>query len=265
MARRFYVITDIEGVAGIDSFAQTRTDDEAEKREAMDQLGRETNACIAGLREVSPDATVDVLDGHGTGGLRESDLEGGNYLRLPDEDPLVANDYDGVLWVGQHAMAGAPNAPLRHTQSSLHVEYYRVNDTFVGEFGGSAIQAGLEGTPAVFLGGDNKAALEAEWFVPDIETATVKWGKGEEAAEHRDRDAACEVVREGAARAARRVDEIPPLDGFAPPFVVEVRYGDAEHADSREAAHAEVDGVSVTRVDEYTVRSESDTYGHLYP
>lgn len=266
---RFYVITDLEGVAGVESFAETRESDmddpEVEKAPAMDQLGRETNACVDGIRSVYPDAEIDVLDGHGTGGLRESDLEDANYLRQLDESPLSANDYDGMLFVGQHAMAGAPFAPLRHTQSSLHIEYYKLNGTFIGEFAGAAFLAGLEGVPTIFLAGDDKAAHEAEMFVPEIETSVVKWGEGVEAARHRDPDAACEVVRAGAARAVDRLDEIPPLDRFDPPYTVEIRFYDPETGRERVDGRTDRDRVDVTWLDEHTVRLESSAFGELYP
>ncbi|MDF2714515.1 MAG: D-aminopeptidase [Paenibacillus sp.] len=47
---KFLIMTDLEGVCGVDSFKQTRTNDNADKGPAMKQLARETNACIAGIR-----------------------------------------------------------------------------------------------------------------------------------------------------------------------------------------------------------------------
>jgi D-amino peptidase len=245
---RAFVITDIEGVAGVDSFASTRTTDEAEKGEAMDQLAREVNACVEGIRSVAPGAEVDVWDGHGTGGLREADVEGATYL---DEGrPYFDLDHDAVLFVGQHAMAGAFEAPLCHTYSSRSVAYYRLDGTFVGEFGCRALVAGLQGVPTVFLAGDDKAALEAEAFVPGIETSVTKFGRGREAADHRDPGEACDAIREGAARAVARADEVAPLDRFDPPHALEIRY--YEPTD-----RSDEDGV--TQVDPRTVRLEGDS------
>jgi len=207
-------MTDLEGVVGVDAWSQVRHADddfdEAEEARAMDELAREVNA----FRRTAPDAGIDVLDGHGRGGLREEDLRGATYRRRPDVDLFEEYDYDAQLYVGQHAMAGTAFGPLRHTQSSLHVEYYKVNDTFFGEFGGGAIGAGTRGVPTVFLAGDDKACHEADVFVPGIETVPVKYGYGEQVAEHRDREAVLEDIREGASRAVARRDEISPLDGI---------------------------------------------------
>ncbi|MFB6135844.1 MAG: M55 family metallopeptidase [Halobacteriaceae archaeon] len=250
MTRRFFVLTDVEGVAGIDSFERTRTDDEERKAPAMDQLAREVEACVAGVRSVFPDTEVDVWDGHGTGGLRAEDVTDARYLR--EGRPYFDLDHDAVLFVGQHAMAGTVDAPLRHTYSSTSIAHYRLNGTFVGEFGCRALVAGKQGVPTVLLTGDDKACHEASMFVPEIETVAVKRGTGEESADHLDADEACEAVREGAARAAERVDEVPPLDSFEPPYELEKRY--YEPVPDERAS-----GDRVERVDEHTVRVTGDS------
>ena len=265
---RFFVLTDIEGVAGVDSFAVTRSHDEERKASAMAQLAREVNACVDGIRSVHPDAKIDVWDGHGTGGLRETDVEDATYL---DEGRPYYDlaEHDAVLFVGQHAMAGMPDAPLSHTYSSRSIAYYKLNGTFVGEFACRALVAGRQDVPTVFLAGDDKAALEAELFVPDIETAVTKWGTGRESAEHRDPDEACEAIREGARRAVDRLDEIPPYTGLTPPYVLDVGYYDRSSVSKRARIPRwirSLPGVgrlvrtpeTVSRVDERTVRIEAD-------
>ncbi|WP_336363593.1 M55 family metallopeptidase [Halalkalicoccus salilacus] len=217
------VITDLEGVCGVDSFSQTRTGREQRKGPAMDQLAREVNACIEGIHSAKPKATVDVWDGHGSGGLRESDVGDARYLE--GGRPYFEMDgYDAMLFVGQHAMAGSPHAPLCHTYSSLSIDYYKLNGTFVGEFACRALLAGLQGVPTIFLSGDDKATLEARQFVPEIETAVTKRGTGRESADHRDREEVCAAIRDGVAVAIERLDEIPPYSGLEPPYTLEVRY-----------------------------------------
>lgn len=266
MVPRFFVMTDIEGVVGVDAWSQVRHAeedfDEAAEERAMKELAREANACIEGIRQVHPNAAIDVFDGHGAGGFHESDLTGGNYLRSPDFDPFEKYEYDGQLYVGQHAMAGTAFAPLRHTQSSLRIEYYKVNGTFFGEFGGGAIKAGRYGVPTVFHSGDDKACHEAEIFVPGIETVPVKYGRGEEAAIHRDGEEALEDIRNGAARAVERVDKISPVTDFEPPFTVEIRY--REKRDEIPDRFAEPE-IKTERIDPYTIRLESETFDDVYP
>src|SRR5690606_6282040 len=92
--------------------------------------------------------------------------------------------FDTYLYVGQHAMAGIPNGPLAHTDSSKGVVYKRFNGVFVGEFGVEAIRAGHHGVPVIFFSGDDKGVAEAKGLVPNIVTVTTKWGEGWQRARH---------------------------------------------------------------------------------
>jgi D-amino peptidase len=252
---RHFVITDLEGVAGVDAWSQTGPPAviEEEKEEAMDQLGAEVNACIEGIRSTDPDATIDVLDGHGPGGLHQEHLEGATYLR-DVEECYALEDRDALYHVGQHAMAGTVGAPLRHTFSSTEIAYYKLNGTFIGEFGCHAFTAALQDTPAVLLTGDDKACHEAEMFVPGIETVAVKRGKGVESADHMDPDDACEAVYNGASRAAERIGAIPPLEGFEPPFELEIRFeSPIDDGGAPFVTDDRVDDEHITRLDPYTI------------
>ncbi|KIL39949.1 peptidase M55 D-aminopeptidase [Gordoniibacillus kamchatkensis] len=220
---RYFILTDLEGAAGVDSFTQTRGHDLQRKLPGMKQLAREVTACAEGIRSADPAAVIDVWDGHGSGGLLAEDIACGSYLR--DSGAYFDLDgYDAVLFVGQHAMAGTFHAPLCHTYSSLEIAYYKLNGVYIGEFGCRALVAGLQGVPTIFIAGDDKAIMEAKLFVPQIETAVTKWGEGLEAADHLGPDEACDVIRNGAANAVKRMRDIPPFAGFAPPFTLEVRY-----------------------------------------
>lgn len=173
-----------------------------------------------------PNAVVDVLDGHGSGGLFADDLVDCNYLDLKEgrRPHHHLDGYAGLLFVGQHAMAGTVAAPLCHTYSSREVMYYRLNDIFIGEFGTHALQAGVWSVPTIFLAGDDKAAMEARMFVPEIETVVTKIGKGLEKADHLDPAEAVARIHEGAARAVRRIGDIHPYTGILPPYRFEARY-----------------------------------------
>jgi D-amino peptidase len=252
---KYFVVTDIEGVAGIDSFETTRTSDEAQKAPAMDQLAREVAATVDGIRSVHRDAIVDVWDGHGSGGLRESDVTNANY-RSDGQPYIDIEGYDGLLFVGQHAMAGTVQAPLRHTYSSRDVAHYRLNGVLIGEFGARALVAGRQGVPTIYLSGDDKAAREAEMFVPGIVTSVVKWGEGREAARHLDQGEACERIRTDVAEAIERAGEIEPFDALEPPYVLEVRFTDPTSDESIRERWGD-DAVSVTRIDPRTVHLES--------
>lgn len=254
----YLIITDVEGVAGVDSFRKTRGHEAEYIEPPKKQLALEVNACIEGIRQSDQQAVVDVWDGHGSGALYPDDLAGGRYLR--EGRPYWQLDgYGAVMFVGQHAMAGMFHAPLNHTYSSLQVEYYKLNGCFIGEFGLRAYIAGMQGVPVIFLSGDDKAALEAKWFIPEIVTAAVKWGKGTETALHLSSECACGVIREAAALAVRKREGIPPFTGFKPPYTLEIRYihPQADYGQERY-------GVSTEWVDSRTVRLHTDCLDPLY-
>ncbi|MFD1675207.1 M55 family metallopeptidase [Alicyclobacillus fodiniaquatilis] len=251
--RSFFIITDLEGPAEVDSFKQTRPGDGTPEQiqNAKERLAREVNACIQGIRYVYPDCRIDVWDGHGPGGLNRENLVGGNYLR--EGHPYKElKGYDALLFVGQHAMAGTINAPLCHTYSSRTIAYYKLNGIFIGEFGARALLAGLQNVPTIFLSGDDKAALEARMFIPEIETAIVKHGLGIESASHLSSDKACSVIREGATRAVKRISEIPPFSQIASPFVLEIGY--LNPLQEGEGAK----GPTVERINDRTIRIYGD-------
>lgn len=172
---RFYIITDLEGPAGVDQWKQTREPGPAQEQ-ARALLTDEVNATVSGILDAEPRAIVDVWDGHGSGGLLKEKLHPkASYTR--DENPrkaLLVDSYAAVFFVGQHAMAGTPLAPLAHTYSSRTIAYYRLNGLFVGEFGARAALAGSRGIPVVFVCGDDKTVLEAQAWVPGIVGVAVK-------------------------------------------------------------------------------------------
>jgi D-amino peptidase len=49
---RFFILTDLEGVAGVHSFTQTRKAGPAQKEPGRRQLAKEVNACVEGIRKV---------------------------------------------------------------------------------------------------------------------------------------------------------------------------------------------------------------------
>jgi D-amino peptidase len=244
------IITDLEGVAGADYIHNPWTDEW--RVPAKRQLGREVNACIEGIRLACPDAWIAVWDGHGSGGLFPEDLSGVDrfYGRQPRYLPyLHLEGYHAVLFVGQHAMAGTPFAPLRHSYS-LNIAYMRLNGYFVGEFGLRAFMSGFQGVPTILLAGDDKAAFEAQALIPGIETAVVKRGL-QDGVRHRTSDDACRAVREAAKRAIERLPEIAPLGGITAPYELEVRYTKPVDVAAMKARGATV-------LDTYTVQFVTD-------
>lgn len=215
---RHFLLTDLEGPAGVDSWTQTREGEGPAKTAAMHLLTGEINAVVEGIYAADPEAKVIVWDGHGTGGILPGELDPrATYLPRPTplREPLAAAN-DALYFVGQHAMAGTPDAPLCHTYSSRSVTEYRLNDRPMGEFGCRAALAGELGVPTVFIGGDDKAVAEARTLIPNIVGVATKIGRGIEAAEHLSHEQSCALLRANAAKAAALVREILPFRLSAP-------------------------------------------------
>jgi D-amino peptidase len=222
---KIYIITDLEGPAMVSRWDQTREATPEATALAHTLLTGEVNAAVDGILDVDPAADIVVWDGHGSGGIDVLEFHPKAKLiaRGPIKPPyFLDSSFDALFFVGQHAMAGTPNAPLCHTYSSKDIEYYKINGQLVGEFGARAIMAGTFGVPAVFVAGDDKAVAEARSMVPNLYGAVVKWGLGIELALHLSPKAAQEVVRKTAAEAAKNIHAVAPVK-VDPPYEQEVR------------------------------------------
>lgn len=250
---KVFFITDLEGPALISRFDQTRDVTPEAKALSMTLLTGEINAAVDGILEFDPDAEVVVWDGHGSGGIDV--LQFHPQAKLIARGPIKApyyldSTYHALFFVGQHAMANTPDAPLCHTYSSKTIDYYKLNDHFVGEFGARAVMAGAMGVPTVFIAGDDKAVAEAKALVPHIVGAAVKQGLGRELALHLSHQAACELVRAKAKEACAGIGQIPPVE-FHPPYQLEVRVLEGKSIDGYLSRGGK-------KVDERTVLFESD-------
>ena len=218
---KIFFITDLEGPAGVEKWSDTNKDT-PEGKQAMEQLTKEVNSCVDGILSVDADADIYVWDAHGSGGIIKDEFHPkAHYIREKGRDHIDSS-LDAVFYVGQHAMAGMPHAPLAHTYSR-NVIYYRLNGTYIGEFGARAALAGSMGVPTVFISGDDKSVMVAKMWIPKIHGAVVKYGFGQEKAKSLSSQEACQIIRETAAKATRDVEKIPPLK-VDPPYEFEIRY-----------------------------------------
>ncbi|HHW09262.1 MAG TPA: M55 family metallopeptidase [Firmicutes bacterium] len=256
---QYAIMTDLEGPAGVERFSQTRNY-EPFYVVSMRQLTKEVNAAVAGIFDADAEAVVHVVDGHGSGGIIKEEMDQ-RALYIRRDQPINIYEhwhtYHAFMYVGQHAMACTPNAPLAHTGSSKHIVYKRINGVCVGEFGIGAAKAGYHGVPTIFLSGDDKACAEASTLIAGIFTVATKWGKGWQKARHLSSDEACRRIRQTIAEACRSLtgpvaQRIKPLR-FDPPYSYEVRYIRPTKAPQRP-----LPGVRVDQLDAYTVLYRAD-------
>ena len=131
--------------------------------------------------------------------------------------------YAAVIFIGQHAMAGAEKGVLSHSYSSEGIQNMWVNDKPVGEIGGRVMLAGAFGVPVIMLSGDTAACKELRDLVPEAECAEVKTGVSRTAGFTLSHPAACALIHEKVFRAMGRLPEFKPYR-MAEPVEVKVEF-----------------------------------------
>jgi D-amino peptidase len=233
---RIYLMTDMEGVAGILDWENWCRPGAAYYDLGKELLTGEVNAAVDGFFAGGATEVV-VADGHGSGGINPLLLDRRAQLMRgwPAGYPLGIEEskYDAIAWVGQHAKAGTQKAHLAHTQSFSYLDL-SINGISIGEFGQMAFCAAQYGVPAIFAAGDLAFTKEAAELVPGIETVAVKrglrsgtgedltseaYGRYNTAAIHLAPAKAREEIRAGALRAIQRFRDAPyGLLTLKPPF-----------------------------------------------
>lgn len=224
---RIYLMTDLEGVAGVLNFTDWCLPESRYYEQAKELLTREVSAAVDGFFAAGATEVL-VADGHGAGGINpilldpRAELMRGFSMGWPF---LLDQGYDAVAWVGQHAKAGTEYAHIAHTQWFNYLNL-AVNNVSIGEFGQLAFCAAELGIPCIFFSGDSAGCLEAQRLCPGIETVSVKRGttagRGDEldtdhymqrnaGAIHRHPERARVFIREGAERALRNLDARQPI------------------------------------------------------
>ncbi len=222
---KIYIITDLEGIAGVARWDQTGSDQPG-YAQATRLMTEELRACVAGIQAVDAQAEIWVWDAHGPGAIDVERFPRGALLlnRGPIEPPaLLDGSFDAIFFLGQHAKAGTPKGNLAHTYSSQSYGWFKINDLELGEFGCRAALAGSLGVPTVFVSGDDAMLAEARALIPGIYGAQVKVGLGPQLALHLAPEDARDLVRATAAEAAAHLGEIPPFVIPGPPYRQEIR------------------------------------------
>jgi D-amino peptidase len=212
--RKVFMITDMEGVDGIfDSDLQCLPYKSPRWEESHKLLTGEVNAAVDGLLAGGATEVV-VWDGHDSSqSLSVLDIH--PQARLLTGIPVSMTDelnssYSALVFIGQHAMAGAPKGILSHSYSSLGIQNLWVNGQVAGEIGVSLMLAGHVGVPAIMLSGDTAACQEIHAYVPQAECAEVKSGVSRTSGYMLSHPAACALIRAKAQRALQRLGEFKP-------------------------------------------------------
>src|ERR1041384_3282073 len=164
-ASRILIVTDLEGVGGVNDADEQLLPGQRRYPESRRLLIGEVNAAVAGARAAGASEVV-IWDGHdGSRTLSIDEIH--ESAKLIQGKPTPANYYlseklyDGIIFIGQHAMAGARNGVLAHSQS-FNVKRIAINGREVGEIGQVAAIAGHFGIPVIMLAGDEAACREIQ-------------------------------------------------------------------------------------------------------
>jgi D-amino peptidase len=221
---KVFVITDMEGVAGVVKWAQT-TGGEKLYDEARVLYTEEINAAVRGARAAGATEIV-VMDCHGAGGdysfnsllpeLLHHDCEYVVQQEWTEYTGFLEAGVDAALLVGMHAMAGTPDGVLAHTVSGQAWQNLRFNGTAVGETGINAAFCGHWGCPVALVTGDSAVCREALELLPGVATAEVKQGLGPFSARHLVPARARERIEAAARESLGRLDAVRPYDPGRP-------------------------------------------------
>ncbi|MGA1195594.1 MAG: M55 family metallopeptidase [Candidatus Latescibacterota bacterium] len=256
--KKVVVGTDIEGVAGVVSFEDQSRNTGRYHDLAKRLATAEVNAAVDGLLDAGVEDIL-VIDGHGPGGLWFEDiheaaqlLHGRPGAPRSVRDPIFAQ-YDACVMIGQHAMAGVATSNQNHTQSSTHIDYYKLNGKLIGEIAQFGLYNGALGLPLIFLSGEEAACQEAEDLIPNIVTTCVKKGLSRNAAISLSAQASRKKIRAGIKKAVEnhRQNPIPPLE-WPGPYTLEKRFLFTDIAD------AAANQPDAERIDGQTIRFQSD-------
>jgi D-amino peptidase len=222
---KVHVISDMEGVAGIVKWEQTRGGHPLYE-EGRKLYTQEINAAVRGAKAAGATEIV-VMDCHGAG-------EGWTFNSLVPEDLDPACEYvvqshwteytefleagcDGALFVGMHAMAGAVGGVLSHTVSGREWHALSFNGTAVGETGINAALCGHWGCPVLLVTGDQATCDEATALLGrGLVTVPVKQGLGRFSARQLAPQRAREQIEGGAKQALANLGAVAPYDPGRP-------------------------------------------------
>lgn len=216
---KVYIQTDIEGCSGVVHWWNTDLwvnypKDPLEifhlRQRQRKLLTGEVNAAIDGCLEAGADEIV-VNDSHGPAyNILFEDLNPaakiihGEYSTLPFWLPGIDENWDAVIVVGGHSMAGTKDGVLAHSKCIWN------GSIALGEVGNCALLFGTYNTPLVLVSGDTMLRKEVAAILPDTEFAVVKESLSTNVAKSLHPSVAQERIRQGVVKGLARRSEIEP-------------------------------------------------------
>ena len=224
---KVFISVDMEGVAGLIHWDET-SEGGADYGLFRRLMTEEANAAVAGALDAGAGEIV-VRDAHGSARNILPDLLRPEARLIREwNSPLsmmegIDKTFDAVVFVGNHARAGTPNAVLKHTMS-LSLFDVILNGVRLPEAAWNAAIAGYFDVPVVFLSGDSAVCKQIQEIIGPIETAAVKDAMGP-AASMLHPSKAQDMIRKGVTAALRNLKAYKPYKPSAP-YKLEIVFTD---------------------------------------
>ncbi|MGN0718305.1 MAG: M55 family metallopeptidase [Anaerovoracaceae bacterium] len=251
--KTYFISADIEGITDVTDWCETVPGGDGYEA-ACEQMTREVAAACEAILEAGHD--VVVRDGH-------DNARNINHRMLPRGVKLMRGwachpgsmmagldeKYAGVIYIGYHAPAGSNASPLAHTVEYDLIKWLKINGKLASEFTLNTLYAAQQGVAPIFISGDAEICRMAKEEVPQITTVAVKDCRGNSTFNVHPDDA-CQMIKEGVARALQTEVPVPQLPEE---FVMDVCL--CRHQQVRSAqVHPNVE-----KLDEFTVRYVAKT------
>ena len=256
---KIFISVDMEGIGGIGTSKMVNSTgkDYATGRKLMTD---EVNAVVEAIFKAGP-ATIVVNDSHGDmQNLLHTELDPRVEYIQSNIKPLgmvqgLDATFDGVIFIGYHAMAGTENGFLAHTGSGS-VKGLWINGTEVGEGGLNAFFAGGLGVPVILASGDKTFSDEIRKLV-STRTVTTKEAIGSSAAKLLHPDVVKKELQNQVTAALKDIKNTKPLSGKGPvEFKIKV--------DSPTRADVAMGIPGMNRLDGYTVSYQAKNIDEAY-
>ena len=224
---KVFISVDMEGISGLINWDETSQGgpDYPLFRKLMTE---EANAAIEGAMQAGATEIV-VRDAHDSARNILPDLLRPEARLIREwNGPLsmmegIDRTFDAVVFIGNHARAGTPNAVLKHTMS-LSLFDVILNGVRLPEAAWNAAIAGYFDVPVVFLSGDTAICKQIQEIIGPIETVAVKDGMGPAASMIHPRKAQ-EMIQKGVAAGLRNLKAYKPYKPSSP-YKLEIVFND---------------------------------------
>lgn len=173
---KVFILSDLEGIAGIDDFVQRDKSLVDIYETSCKLLADSINLSIDTCFENGAD-TVYYMDAHAGGGNVIPKMIDKRAIKctISEWEELVRErKIDCVIELGAHARAGTIGGFLDHTRSSTEIFYTKLDGKEQSELSLHAAFCAAYDIPTVAVIGDEAAVQQAKEYIPDIYTGAVK-------------------------------------------------------------------------------------------